>query len=260
MGARFRLKLYFIILASALVLVIITGASAWAGIQFSKHDFSLANAGGTPFAAAFQLGPNFGDPIIEEICVFCHTPHGASTDSETSSFLWNRINPQGPNTYNMYSSTTFTAADAKPTGVSMMCMSCHDGVTSIAVNTLLNTPPVPGNSNPVVTIDPSSGLASPGAIGNAYNGVGGWKANIGETDPLVAGPYTINLTNDHPISFTWLAGKAGYYAPGAQDPSLRLFNNRVECATCHKVHDNSIPPFLAMPNTNSDMCRSCHNK
>lgn len=261
MGAMFTLKIYFSMLAAALVLVIITGASALAGIQNSKHDFSLGKTG-TPFAGQFQVGApgDLGD-TIDEICVFCHTPHGASTDTDTTSFLWNRTNPQGSHNYTMYSSSTFTTPiSSKPTGVSMMCMSCHDGVTSIAVNTLLNAP---GSGNPQVSLDAFADIPEPGAIGSVFQGqIGfGWGPNIGNAIPGSGG--SINLSNDHPISFEWLAGKAGYYAPGSQDPLLRLFGaagNRVECSTCHKVHDNSIPPFLAMPNTNSDMCRSCHDK
>jgi len=135
-------------------------------------------------------------------------------------------------------------------------MSCHDGVTSIAVGTLLNAP---GAGNPGIIIDPSSMLSTPGSINVAINGgLGAWGANIGDTMP---GDTDINLSNDHPISFEWVP-KAGYIYPPT-NTALRLFGAskmRIECATCHSVHDPTNVPFLAMPNTNSDMCRSCHDK
>jgi hypothetical protein len=228
----------------------------------SKHDFSALNTLSTPFAGVWEVQTASGFPmVIDEICVFCHTPHLASKNIPgytTGVWLWNRTNsPPAGFTYAMYSSNTMSATvAAAPTGVSMMCMSCHDGVTSIAVNTLLNAP---GSGTGTVS---ANGIPLPGALGNIYNGTPfvGWGANLGETYP--GGPGTINLTNDHPISFEWPTNKTGLYnAP--TDSRLRLFGSsgmRMECATCHAVHDPTIVPFLAMPNTNSDMCRSCHIK
>ena len=234
-----------------------------ATIVGSKHDFSSFNTqqlGG--FAGNFQVQNASGFPmLIDEVCVFCHTPHGASRVvsglSTSAQWLWNRVNsPPAGFSYSMYSSSTLSATiAAAPTGVSMMCMSCHDGVTSIAVNTLLNAP---GSGNgAVTTLDGSSG-----AIGNIYNGTPfvGWGPNLGETYP--GGPGTINLSNDHPISFEWPTNKPGLLS-APSDSRLRLFGlsgQRMECATCHAVHDPTIIPFLAMSNTNSNMCRACHLK
>ena len=228
----------------------------------SKHDFSALNTLSTPFAGVWEVQTASGFPlVIDEICVFCHTPHGASNNIPgytKSVWLWNRTNsPPGGYTYAMYQSPTLSATiSAAPTGVSMMCMSCHDGVTSIAVNTLLNAP---GSGTGTVQ---ANGISLPGAMGSIYNGTPfvGWGANVGETYP--GGPSTINLSNDHPISFEWPANKAGLLT-SPSDSRLRLFGatgKRMECATCHAVHDPSIVPFLAMPNTNSNMCRSCHIK
>lgn len=254
-------------LVSVITFVVITGffagsAPAGTSIVGSKHDFSMSNTA-TPFAGQFQVGKPGEEMLIEEICVFCHTPHGASTDAETGTLLWNRVSsPPSGYTYKTYSSATMSpivapdTADKRPTGISMMCMSCHDGVTSIAVNTLLNSP---GPGNPQVSIDPFSTLPSPGAIGNIYNGgLAGWGANIGNARPGI--DTTIDLSNDHPISFNWPTGKLGLLVP--TNPDIRLFgpNNRIECATCHQVHNPSIEPFLAMSNTQSLMCRQCHIK
>ncbi|MEK6743510.1 MAG: hypothetical protein AABZ15_07870 [Nitrospirota bacterium] len=248
-------------------------ALAGTSIIGSKHDFSFGSTG-SQFSGQFQIGaPTDFGTLIDEICVFCHTPHGASTDAQTGTLLWNRISsPPSGYTYKTYSSGSMTipAPDSlnsgKPTGISMMCMSCHDGVTSIAVNignnpitpTLLNAP---GPGNPQVSIDQFSILPMPGAIGNIYNGgVVGWGANIGNANPGVG--TTIDLSNDHPISFEWPTGKAGLEA-SPTNAALRLFGAsglRIECATCHLVHNPSTEPFLAMSNSQSLMCRACHIK
>jgi len=247
-------------------------SAAAATIVGSKHDFSAGNnSGNTPFARTFATDPlgfggGFGQ-LIDEVCVFCHTPHGASTDAaaDTTAFLWNRISspPSGFSGYTMYSSASFSApAVTKPTGISMMCMSCHDGVTSIAANvggvdTLLNSP---GRGNLTVFIDGTSGMAEPGAIGNVYDGpaglIGFWGANIGNKLPGQSG--TIDLSNDHPISFDYPVPTAILQEP--TDPRIKLFgaSKKLECATCHTVHDPTNEPFLAIPNTGSAMCRNCH--
>jgi len=125
----------------------------------------------------------------------------------------------------MYSSTTFTASvAAKPTGVSMMCMSCHDGVTSITAGTLLNAP---GSGNPQVSLDQFATIPAPGAIGSVFQGqIGfGWGANIGNA---IHGGTAIDLSNDHPISFAWPTGKADLFA-SPLNGALRLFGgNRIE--------------------------------
>jgi hypothetical protein len=262
MATKFILKLCICLIVGSLMTIIAGAPVSAATIVGSKHDFSTSPSDPPgllrPFAGGFQVNADstgYG-MVIDEICVFCHTPHGASMDAQTNTLLWNRI--PSNYTYKTYSSASMTnpapdTADKKPTGISMMCMSCHDGVTSIAVNTLLNAP---GRGNPAVSIDPLFGLDPPGAISNVYTpSTLGWGANIGNTLP---GGTTIDLSNDHPISFDWPTGKQGLLVP----TNLRLFgpNNRIECATCHKVHDPSIEPFLAMSNSQSLMCRSCHIK
>lgn len=257
------------IILTGLLLCAIT-SPVLGGIRFSKHDFSATNTSNTPFAGVWEVpGPSGFNLVIDEVCVFCHTPHGASktmpgiTDmGQQPMWLWNRTNTSAAYTFTPYSSATLSATisfiNNAPTGISLMCMSCHDGVTSIAVNTLLN-PPFGANPNQVMPV----GIDPPGAIGNIYNGTPfvGWGPNIGGNYPG-SGSNTIDLSNDHPISFEWPSNVSGLKTtPG--DPRLRLFGpskKRMECATCHLVHDDTIVPFLAMPNNDSNMCRACHDK
>lgn len=170
-------------------------------------------------------GDNVGDN--QQICVYCHTPHGASSEAT----LWNRNLPTGP--YTMYSSPTLdmTIASA-PQGTSLACLSCHDG--TIAVDQIINFPP---------------GMTSDG------------------TNFIDAGVnFGTDLSNDHPISVTYDPTQdAGAFvtATNGQVGGLQLFGNnanQVECATCHLVHDSEISPFLRVSNSGSAMCLSCHVK
>jgi len=262
------------------------GFAAAGSIVGSKHDFSRSGLGSSPFARIWRMytspgGADLG--YVNEVCVFCHTPHAASTSSYykidgSNQVLWNRIVPVGAgaanNMYDLYQSPTLTRITLNyPTGSTLMCLSCHDGVTSVAVgdqavgtNVLLNAPGS-NSTNKAVRIDSFPSPGATGKIGSIYNGdilTGGWGANIGELDPTT---YTaaskINLSNDHPVSFDWVDGVPGIFAGAPTDPRLRLFgtNRRMECSTCHNVHDQtSFPPFLVMSNTGSLMCRACHDK
>ena len=81
-------------------------------------------------------GPNkFGG--TDELCVFCHTPHGA--DTSAAAPLWNRV--ISGTTYQTYDSLGTSTLDGKtaPVGsVSIACMSCHDGTQ--AMNVVINAP------------------------------------------------------------------------------------------------------------------------
>jgi cytochrome c553 len=86
--------------------------------------------------------------LNQEICVFCHTPHGGRTDvAGGGAPLWNRRIPPNPDQnssyYIPYSSPNFDAQDTtntpgKPKGVSLDCLSCHDG--TIGFDALINFP------------------------------------------------------------------------------------------------------------------------
>ena len=206
--------------------IVIAGAVAQAGVVGSKHD--LSSGGSSPYKTT---GTN-------EVCVFCHTPHAASS----SVPLWNRSASTA--TYTMYNSTTMdmTAASA-PQGVSAACLSCHDG--TVAFDSLLNKP--------------GSGSGAPSgwtwnAAGNTMTSSTSPNARLGS-----------DLSNDHPISVTYDATKDPAFvipASGAVN-GLPLFGagrNQVECSSCHNVHDNTNAPFLRTTNGGSALCLKCHIK
>lgn len=78
-----------------------------------------------------------------EVCVFCHTPHGGRpSDPSTAVPLWNRAMPDTSQVYQMYNSPNFDGAtswiNGKPQGVSLACLSCHDG--TVGIDSLINAP------------------------------------------------------------------------------------------------------------------------
>jgi predicted CXXCH cytochrome family protein len=251
-----RKKAWIVLMATCFIFSLSGMASG--GIQYSKHDFSISSQDtglGTQFGGAtLELANGYA---AEEICVFCHTPHGASS----AGFLWNRTNTAATG-YTMYTSSTVTSAG--PTGLTLMCMSCHDGITSIAVGTLINAPYSPLGRSQVTLIGAYE------KIGELYKNdslLPGWRANIGNLVPNQGGTVA-DLSDDHPVSFTWVPGISGINDPidplrgswAGAGTELKLFNGRMECSTCHDVHDNTDGPFLRMSNVNSNMCLSCHIK
>jgi len=165
-----------------------------------------------------------------EVCIVCHTPHHTDT-SVPDSPVWNHSVTQA--TFQLYQSSTMDATDlSQPSGRSKLCLSCHDGT---------------------VAIDSFGGR-----IGTRYIGA---AAGVG-TD----------LRNDHPISFTYddtLAAADGeLYSPSTRTSGLggtiqtdMLFNNKLECASCHNAHNApGVPKLLIKSNAGSALCLTCHDK
>ena len=64
-----------------------------------------------------------------EVCVYCHTPHSAST---AVASLWNKT-VLANTTYTMYSNPATIDAPSDNTtltSASLACLSCHDGATA----------------------------------------------------------------------------------------------------------------------------------
>lgn len=168
-----------------------------------------------------------------QICIFCHTPH----NSNPSIPLWNHT--LSTSTFTAYDSPTMDAVDnGNWTGgdgnVSALCMSCHDG--TVGLGSLINEGPGGTPTNSATNI---SGAALLGT----------------------------DLTNDHPVAFTYDAtlqtADGELVDPTTLTGAVRLFGtttDQVECASCHDPHDNSNVPFLVTSNTSSALCLTCHVK
>jgi cytochrome c553 len=133
---------------------LIAGLAIVAGVMLASAGTAMAQAG-TPTGgwAATDVVPaedvrntkhNFfsnqdvayATSETTEICVFCHTPHGGRTDNSAAP-LWNRALPASAG-YTLYSSPNFDAVASQPQGVSLACLSCHDG--TIGIDALINAP------------------------------------------------------------------------------------------------------------------------
>jgi len=178
-----------------------------------------------------------------QICVFCHTPHGANRDTQAQAIeapLWNRKLSSG--IFSTYDSLSTQAKVGEPTGSSKLCLSCHDG--SLATN---NLSVVAGKIDQRIGVED---IRMPDGLG----------ADTGFTRNL-----SQDLTNDHPISFSFLESKEDGKRLKELDPEIRdpqdtdvdylideenLFfptkdkaklvpldkDEMVQCSTCHDPH------------------------
>lgn len=225
-----------------------------AGVLGSPHDFSSQS-----------WNVEASDP--QSVCSACHIPHHA--DSSVIP-LWSH--EVTASTFTMYNTANVTALgdsatdlqatiDAQPAGPSKACLSCHDG--TVAINTYGGT-----------THGTATTLTNSASLGT-------------------------DLTHSHPISLSYtpaivgtgagqdkwlydpnttpvLTPASGTFVPG-NDMTINGFllngQNRLECTSCHDVHNQEGTPFNITSNPKlvkivgvdaggkgSLLCRSCHNK
>lgn len=198
--------------STALALMALSGV-AMAGISSTRHNLGGSYNGGGSNGLNGEKGFNFTTSTTE-ICVFCHTPHGA--DNSAPAPLWNRTlsTSAGYTTYSDLGTTTMDATSAGIGSVSLACLSCHDGTQ--AMNAMINTPG--GGSTGDVNVSDTAGptyistlsavdcAATDGSCGgffefNYMSQVAGEMIYLG-TD----------LSNDHPISIQY----AGQIVGGGQ--------------------------------------------
>lgn len=228
------------------------------GIEATKHDLT---GGG-----------------INDICVFCHTPHAARAAGDIEAPLWNK--PEGPATppFQSYDSTTIDGDILAVGSVSAACLTCHDGTQSTDV--VINAP----------------GTGGFNAAGTAIRGGGDFL-----DDPSKAFALSRDLTNDHPIGVQY----GGFGTPpidpdfvtsgqglqeafingtnrwwvdtegtpnGTREKSDLILYSRVnsagsgqpepfvECGSCHDPHTDANDLFLRFDNSASGVCTACHVK
>lgn len=223
-----------------------------------------------------------------EICVFCHTPHGADTSAAVP--LWNRTLAL-PASYTTYDTLGTSSLDGKtaPVGsVSIACLSCHDGQT--AMSTVINAP----------------------GSGTAWSVAPAWEGSRQTAGKISAGLITNigqDLRNDHPVGIQYGGGgitsslptgttattsgtrDADFVKPATaelngsrvwwvdteatpngtrQKTDMMLYTRTVasaanapepfvECASCHDPHTTNTT-FLRISNDSSAVCLACHIK
>ncbi len=236
-----------ILLAAVAIALLSAGAALATGIIATKHDLSLAAN------TISNTGQN------SEICVYCHTPHSANT-AFTGAPLWNKATPSG--SYTLYGTTiagsTALAQTETTFGVTRACLSCHDGVNAI---------------NSVVNQAGTGGYTS-GGVNIAWT-----KPVTAATVPLVmpagAALLAADLSNDHPVNFTYDTSKSlTLRAPSAPTSATIVKvltattvsgtsgTSKVQCSSCHDPHTNVSGGslFLRISNSGSALCFACHVK
>ena len=203
-----------------------TGASNLVsdGIIGTRHNLTMSYLiGGT------GLGPGvmeFSMNAYGEVCVYCHTPHGANNSSGAGMPLWNRtVNPglsyilysepegSAPTTLQLAGEQTVT----HPGPASLTCLSCHDGVT--AIDSIINMPGSGGYSSMQemavntgfldgwVQTNSAAHLGLQGCATECHNGVGpaefanfviGAGVNADGTIRAQSGN-VVDLSDDHPV-------------------------------------------------------------
>ena len=230
--------------------LLITPVMVQAGIVGSPHDFS---------GEAWNVKPSDQNSV----CGTCHTPHHADS---TVVPLWAHATSIGPwtmyNNANVPTANLQATVDGQPAGPSKACLSCHDGTVAV----------------------------------NQYGGAVQGGAPITITNSAKLGT---DLTHTHPISLTFDNSIAGIgtgkdkwlFNPDTKtvlqpdnqpgfvtdnDMTVNGFllggKHRLECTSCHDVHNQVGTPFDITLNPKlvkitgtvagkgSLLCRSCHDK
>lgn len=233
----------------------------------TRHNMTQRQPGGGGPAGVTmdQYRSDYG-----EVCVYCHTPHGASTVGAGAQLpLWNRTIVE--RTYQVYSalnSATMTQPVTQPGANSLACLSCHDGQT--AIDSVINMPgPGRYRASQATGVDLAflntwsnpSGVG-PGVHANmtecmSCHSASAGVVGAGATDfrAFVLGT---DLRDDHPVGVRYPLNGSNpdFKNTNATFANVRYFdgngNNRpdrneirlydtgdgaeVECASCHDPH------------------------
>jgi len=245
---RDRIFLAWLLAAIALV----TMPAIAGSLVGSKHDLTSLNERAGVDAMSGLAFNDYGDP-----CIYCHIPTDGSDPAPNAApgkmqiENWNRYMPQGE--FQRYKRPSMTAKMGELGPQSLLCLSCHDG--TMAVDMVVNKPNgwTTSDDAPLhMRLDKGGGLER---CTQCHDGTTAHRM-----DTAVIGR---NLMDDHPIGIAYpgLFDNPDFFRPGADGRfrnGVRLFDQQVECATCHNVHDPDISPFLRVEP--SELCITCHNK
>jgi hypothetical protein len=89
-------------------------------IYNTRHNLTMRDPAGTALLRADKMEGSRND--YGEICVYCHTPHGA--DASAPVPLWNRSLPSSTTyiTYDKLNTTTLTQTVTQPGAASLPCL------------------------------------------------------------------------------------------------------------------------------------------
>ena len=277
-----KIRVYSIMLAGGLLFAGLSAqAQTTGGVVGSQHDLTTT-AGGS----------QGGTTATDQVCIFCHTPHGADTTAPAP--LWNKVlTPDGGrfNRYSTLNTPSFDSQEAPVGSVSLACLSCHDGTQ--AMDVVLNSPGSGGYSATGTPIDGSIGnmagepvpnlsqdLSNDHPISMQYGG-GGVNETTHATDGTFAGTLVDPdfvaperaTVNGQPI---WWVNSSGGASTAREKQDMLLYTRTeasvpggaqpfVECGSCHDPHNAGTQTtgqvaFLRTTTAASAVCTACHTK
>lgn len=203
-----------------------------ANILGSKHDLSVGKE------AAHNY--NFAYANNNHVCVYCHTPHDPGTNNG-GKLQWDRsFSASAYTLYNSPGATPTPSPSTASSSYSSICLSCHDG--TIAVDSLAN-------------------MLQPLTTGTNRRRAGGY-ANQFFASPAMQTIMGSEMSNDHPVGVAYDNIRNPDLSPEntINVAGLKLYDGKVECATCHDPHNNNNSAFTRIANTQSGLCTTCHLK
>lgn len=233
--------LTFLVIAAGL------GLSAQTSVVNTKHNLS---ATGTQYSGA-------GATTYTQVCKFCHSPHGANVAEKQLVPLWGHANTG--TIFTMYASNPnqtlkTTAIDSQPSGPSLACLSCHDGTVAVNARYTYGDATAPrwtyGNMN-----DTNATV-----IADFDVTVDGKGNKMGTLKHSIAGETKDNLATVHPIAIKYDTTANTQLVPVGSLSGVKLFNGKVQCASCHDAHGTANSMFLRVTSTGSALCLACHVK
>lgn len=204
-----------IFLLMTIFIYFLAGLTFAGGIVNSKHNLSSNSPNKIK-------GTILKDSAENEICVFCHTSH----TSHPSAPRWDSYDTG--KIYIPYTSTTLKAKTGQPTGVSKLCLSCHDGTVALGMVR---------SRNEIIPFAQSTGS----------------EPNLG-TD----------LSDDHPISFRYDSSLA-FSNPKIKAPNLLTGpigpekDSQLQCTSCHGAHHSQFDHLLKVDPIGGKLCMACHD-
>ena len=207
-----------------------------------KSAFALALLLASPAGAGVITGSAHDFSVTPwaagEICIACHAPHRATGSAGTAVPLWNH--QESAQAYRLYNSAAMKAAMQQPAPMSKLCLSCHDGT---------------------VAIDSFGGYAGSRSISSANNL--GTDLNVHHPSSFVydAALAAVNRALFNPNSRIVTIGAGGQTRTGTVE-ELLLYDGRVECSSCHDVHNTfsaSSVGLMKISEQGSALCFACHS-
>lgn len=249
------------------------------GIINTRHNMTQSSIG----AGAVNMNPYRND--YGEVCVYCHTPHGANSGIDLP--LWNRtISSSSYITYDTLNTSSLTSNVSQPGMNSLACLSCHDG--TLGVDSIINMPGSGGYSTTQQTSQSDAFLnqwTNPsGPDASVHIGLDGVNEAAGclachSTDAGIVGAGATDfkafaigqdLSNDHPVGIDLppAGPTTDFKSPTGVRANIRWFDDdgdnrpdtneirfydtgagpRVECASCHDPHGVSPGGFGGLIN------------